>query len=803
MGGFLMAQTPQKMSYQAVIRDGGGQLIKDRNIGMQISVLQGSESGTAVFVERFFPTTNTNGLVTVEIGGGLSVNGSFSGIDWSAGPYFVKTETDINGGANYSISATSQLLSIPYALMAKNVENVPSLKMDDLTDVDAVNIQAGQLLKWDGTNWKPANDATTGGPGTTYTPGSGISIDVNNVISNTGDLSNTNEIQQLEIAGDQLKLTGANTVTLPTVTTYTAGPGISLNNNTITNTGDNDNDADNELQQLTLSGTVLTLSQNGGSVTLPTSGGGGGDNWGTQTVVTDNTTIEGEGTPASPLKLDNQNATNGQVLKSNGNTWIPGQDNDNQNLSVSGNSLTITNGNTITLPADGDGSPTNEIQTLSLSGANINLSNGGGSIVLPDASATNEIQTIGLAGANVNLSNGGGSITLPDASASNEIQTLSISGQNLTLSSGGGTVELPMNNGLWRNIGNNITTESPTGFVGIGGFGDPDYKLKVTGDFSCTGNARADEIFGGIVRVAVNGTFILNAGARVQGSLIPIPFGTYDIGSTDKKWNNIYAEGIIGAKSEGDWLPSTNGTVDLGSTNAEWDKVYANTIVNAKSEGDWLPTANGSMDLGSTSFEWDNLYVNTIVGPANLDGHIIPVNGSQSDLGSATKKFRDIYVNSLISGAGNIEITSDLTSFNCSGDFNPDATNQNDLGSSSKRWKKLYTNTAVDISSDKRLKENIKPIRYGLQEVLQLKPVSYIMKEDKDEQLQLGYLAQDLKKVIPTVVHGDENKEMLSVTYSELIPVLTKAIQEQQVMIDQQNKTIDALIKRIEMLENK
>jgi len=719
----LMAQTPQKMSYQAVIRDGGGQLIKDRNIGMQISVLQGSESGTAVFVERFFPTTNTNGLVTVEIGGGLSVNGSFSGIDWSDGPYFVKTETDINGGANYSISAISQLLSIPYALMAKNVENVPSLKMDDLTDVDATNIQAGQLLKWDGTNWKPANDATTGGPGTTYTPGSGISIDVNNVISNTGDLSNTNEIQQLEIAGDQLKLTGANTVTLPTGTTYTAGPGISLNNNTITNTGDNDNDADNELQQLTLSGTVLTLSQNGGSVTLPTSGGGGGDNWGTQTVVTDNTTIEGEGTPASPLKLDNQNATNGQVLKSNGNTWIPGTDNDNQNLSVSGNSLSITNGNTITLPADGDGSPTNEIQTLSLSGANINLSNGGGSITLPDANPMNEIQTLSLSGPNLGT---------------------------LNLSNGGGSVELPLH---WSYL--------PGG-----------------------------------TRLKNNGT----EGLEIDGDILPSNTFGLQIGDEDREWREIYSNKLFAVrvetyelKSRGNDIfvydllkPLGDGVISLGKSTNRWNEIFVNKVVGAKSDGDWLPTSNGTMDLGSTSFKWDNLHVNTIIGPANLDGHIIPVNGSQSDLGSATKKFRDIYVNSVIGGAGNIEITADLVSFNCSGDFNPDATNQNDLGSSSKRWKKLYTNTAVDISSDKRLKENIKPIRYGLQEVLQMKPVSYIMKEDKDEQLQLGYLAQDLKNLIPTVVHGDEDKEMLSVTYSELIPVLTKAIQEQQEMIDEQ-----------------
>ncbi|MBK8746971.1 MAG: hypothetical protein IPM04_03675 [Saprospiraceae bacterium] len=269
MTASLWSQTPQKMSYQAVIRDASGQLMKDKNIGMQLSVIQGSETGAPVFIERFFPTSNTNGLVTIEIGGGLSVLGSFSDINWANGPYFIKTETDVNGGANYSLSGTSQLLSIPYALFARNVENVPSLKMNDLTDVNTENIQPGQILKWNGSSWVAANDNSGGGSGPTYTPGAGISIDPNNVISNSGDVSNTNEIQQLELAGNQLKLTGANTVTLPAGTTYTAGNGINLNNNVITNTGDNDNNVANEIQQLELTGNQLKLTS-ANTVTLPT-----------------------------------------------------------------------------------------------------------------------------------------------------------------------------------------------------------------------------------------------------------------------------------------------------------------------------------------------------------------------------------------------------------------------------------------------------------------------------------------------------------------------------------------------------
>lgn len=114
------AQAPEKMSYQAVVRDAGNNLVASSSVGMQISILQGSPSGTAVYVETQTPTSNTNGLVTVEIGGGTLVSGDFSTIDWANGPYYIQTETDPTGGTSYTITGTSQLLSVPYALHAAN-----------------------------------------------------------------------------------------------------------------------------------------------------------------------------------------------------------------------------------------------------------------------------------------------------------------------------------------------------------------------------------------------------------------------------------------------------------------------------------------------------------------------------------------------------------------------------------------------------------------------------------------------------------------------------------------------------------
>ena len=124
MSASVFSQAPEKMSYQAVVRDGSNALVTSTAVGMQISILQGSVSGTAVYVETQTPTSNANGLVSLEIGGGTVVSGNFSTIDWANGPYFVKTETDPNGGTSYTITGTSQLLSMPYALHSKTSDSI-------------------------------------------------------------------------------------------------------------------------------------------------------------------------------------------------------------------------------------------------------------------------------------------------------------------------------------------------------------------------------------------------------------------------------------------------------------------------------------------------------------------------------------------------------------------------------------------------------------------------------------------------------------------------------------------------------
>src|SRR5690554_3183604 len=145
----LWAQSPEKMSYQAVIRNSSEALVTNTTVGMQISILQGSASGTAVYVETQSPTTNANGLISIKIGDGTVQSGDFTNIEWANGPYFIKTETDPAGGTDYTITGTSQLLSVPYALHAKTADNgITTAQADAITANTAkVGITGAQTTK--------------------------------------------------------------------------------------------------------------------------------------------------------------------------------------------------------------------------------------------------------------------------------------------------------------------------------------------------------------------------------------------------------------------------------------------------------------------------------------------------------------------------------------------------------------------------------------------------------------------------------------------------------------------------------
>lgn len=125
----VWAEAPQTISYQAVVRNNVGRLLREKPVGVRITILSGSEDGQVVYSETRTTTTNNNGLLTFAIGDANGVTTyDFSKIAWADNTYFLRCEMDPDGGNTYTLSSTSQMNSVPYALYAKNIapEALPS-----------------------------------------------------------------------------------------------------------------------------------------------------------------------------------------------------------------------------------------------------------------------------------------------------------------------------------------------------------------------------------------------------------------------------------------------------------------------------------------------------------------------------------------------------------------------------------------------------------------------------------------------------------------------------------------------------
>lgn len=131
----VFGQSPQRFKYQAAVRDAFGNVIANNTVGFRISILEGSASGNSKYTETHTATTNINGLVSLEIGGGTIVSGRFDSINWGDTIFFIKVETDVNGGTNYTITGTSQLLSVPYALHAGTSSKTADPRIDSILSV--------------------------------------------------------------------------------------------------------------------------------------------------------------------------------------------------------------------------------------------------------------------------------------------------------------------------------------------------------------------------------------------------------------------------------------------------------------------------------------------------------------------------------------------------------------------------------------------------------------------------------------------------------------------------------------------
>lgn len=433
------AQVPNLINYQAVVRNSTGVVVQNQMVGVKVTILAGSTSGPAVFSETHAPTTNTYGLINIKIGAGTNFGPQLSSIVWSADDYFMKVEIDPFGGTSYSITTTSQLISVPYALHAKTVEQ------NDDADADPGN-EYNNMGQLNGTDLE-----ITDGGGT-------ITVDLSS-LEDDADPDPTNEIQTINKFGNIITLSLGGGAVTDEVNDADANPANELNTGfnlvgttlSITDAGGTqsvnlstvagDPNTTNELNtSATLVGSTLNITDPGGTLSVNLSALGNDADANPANELNSSATLVG-----STLNITDAGGTISVSLAALGNDADANPTNEIQTLSLVGNNLTISSGNTVALPANTDG------QTLSLVGSNLTIS-GGNSVTLP---ADSDGQTLTLVGSNLTIS-GGNTVTLGGGTDS---QTLTLVGSDLSISNGN-TITLPSggtDSQTLSIIGNNIT----------------------------------------------------------------------------------------------------------------------------------------------------------------------------------------------------------------------------------------------------------------------------------------------------------------------------------------------------------
>ncbi len=220
----LLAQVPQTISYQAVIRDADNNILANQPVGMQISIVHGSAIGSVVYSETHTLTTNENGLLEVEIGAGAG----FATIDWANGPYFIKTYTDPSGGSNYSLTTTSQFITVPYAAHARRAEiisgEIPEADPLFTAAFDIDNAQTGDLIQFDGEKWikvpSDFSEPNHAHPGATETENGFITAEDKIKLDR---LQNSDGSETIVVSGTEIIVTGEGTADMPYIIGFTDG----------------------------------------------------------------------------------------------------------------------------------------------------------------------------------------------------------------------------------------------------------------------------------------------------------------------------------------------------------------------------------------------------------------------------------------------------------------------------------------------------------------------------------------------------------------------------------------------------
>jgi len=287
---------------------------------------------------------------------------------------------------------------------------------------------------------------------------------------------------------------------------------------------------------------------------------------------------------------------------------------------------------------------------------------------------------------------------------------------------------------------------------------------------------------------------------------------TYDKDSSTSSLNDeVYLDDVVVTTNSGSTiqlLDGNQGVAKVLTSDATGVATWQVPTPSPSSDSDW------AFNSGSTNTDPIYHQGNVMIGQNAVSAYNVHVWDGISTSGTTI-------------GIGSVEDMNDgVNEFQFTDMLTPVTDDSYNLGSSAKRWTAIYASNGTISTSDANLKTAIKPLKYGLNELLQLKPISFQWKEEKEDdfvipdaekEYKLGFIAQEVQKIIPEVIVSHqwkeyeeapgelvkEKTERLGMRYSDLIPVAIKAIQEQQEMIDELEKQNNKLQEMVENFEKR
>ena len=760
----VSAQAPNKMSYQAVIRNASNVLVSNANIGVKISILQTTATGTVVYAETHASTTNTNGLATLQIGGGTIISGNFGTINWGNGPFFIKTETDPNGGANYTISGTSQLLSVPFALYAASGNPGPQ---------GTQGIQG--LPGTNGSNGATGSQGLTGAIGATGAAGSQGPIGLTGGIGATGAQGSQGPIGLTGATGatgsqgsqGPIGLTGAIGATgaqgIQGVTGATGPQGIpGSTSGSWTTTGAN------------------IANNNAGNVGIGT---GTTAPFSILTVKKDGIGFTQEDV-SSASRVGFYTATTGAWLQTHSNTDL---------------SFTTNDGATQMTLQKGSGnfginviSPTEKLEVNGKTKTtNLQVTNGSGTgkVLTSDATGNATWQN---AGAGTGWSQTGNAGTNPTTNfigttdnndlvfKRNSIEAGKISSQNTSF---GYSSLNPLSTGIYNvAIGSNAMEVNTTGGYNTSN-GYYSMKNNTTG-FSNTATG-----YGSLRNNSDGNDNTANGAGALFGNING--YKNTAVGSNALGNNTSGNENIAVGNNALSGNISGNENTALGNEALKISNSSANTAVGSKAL--WKDTTgNLNVAIGNNAMVNNTIgYENVAVGFSSLFNLVSGVNNVVIGTSAGSN---------IINGSNNTIIGN--------GAVSPSGgNNQVRIGNTAITYAGIQV--AWSITSDKRWKSNIQPSNLGLDFIKKLNPVSYFRNNDESKKTEYGFIAQELETSLISSnasnngIITKDDAGMFSVRYNDLLAPMVKAIQELEV----ENKTLkiqnEDLEKRLKVIEEK